>query len=161
MNLFDLSGAGWDFSSIQNPHSHLFGAPYKQSGWSYEGLVMNWDYQSTHTVWCLRLYVQLWTAHIYQQNFGTDKLHYNNKHLREPGPLNVGVLLSAHTAHHPVVVHRIDDCWVLLGTLGTTRFWYQISDQTCDSNLAPGDSPKEERVLVASQLCQQFVLLKT
>merc|ERR1712083_777275 len=22
-----LSGAGWDFSSIQNPHSHLFGAP--------------------------------------------------------------------------------------------------------------------------------------
>ena len=33
MNVSNLSGAGWDFSSIQNPHSHLFGAPWESFQW--------------------------------------------------------------------------------------------------------------------------------
>jgi len=29
--------------------------------------------------------------------------------LREPGPLDIGVLLIADAANHPVVVHGVDD----------------------------------------------------
>ena len=71
-----------------------------------------------------------------------------NKYLGKPGPLNVGILLSTHTANHPVdngefklllfychplpvVVHRIDDGGVLLGTLEIClQIWIKLSIQT-------------------------------
>jgi len=63
--------------------------------------------------------------------------------LREPGPLDVGVLLSTNAANHSVVVHSVNNGGVFLGSL------------------SPGDSPEEEGILVSSQLGQQLVLLKT
>ena len=71
-----------------------------------------------------------------------------NKYLGKPGPLNVGILLSTHTANHPVdngefrlllffchplpvVVHRIDDGGVLLGALEIClQIWIELLIQT-------------------------------
>ena len=64
-------------------------------------------------------------------------------YLTQPGPLDVGVLLIADTANHPVVVHGVDDGGVVLGSLG------------------PLDCLQEERILVTGLLGQQFVFLQT
>ena len=37
--------------------------------------------------------------------------------LSQPHPLDVGVLLIADATHHPVVVHGIDNGWLVLGAL--------------------------------------------
>ena len=125
MNVSNLSGAGWDLSSIQNPHSHLFGAPWESFQWLIWKDQRISD-QNTHK------------AHFWNSFFNTHNVLCYNKYLRKPGPLDVGVLLSAHTAYHPaingkfrltfywnplpVVVHCIDDGWVFLGALETDKY---------------------------------------
>ena len=64
-------------------------------------------------------------------------------HLAEPGPLDVRVLLVAHTPDHPVVVHGVNDGGGVLGALG------------------PLYSLQEEGIIVASLLSEQLVLLET
>ena len=64
-------------------------------------------------------------------------------YLTEPGPLDVGVLLIADAANHPVVVHGVEDGGSVLGSLG------------------PLDCLQEERIVVTGLLGQQFVFLQT
>ena len=61
-------------------------------------------------------------VHLINKTFNFSRRQDSSMYLREPGPLNVGVLLSAHAANHPVVVHRVDDGGVLLGALQAKEF---------------------------------------
>ena len=76
-----------------------------------------------------------------------DNIEHYNKHivtdLAEPGPLDVGILLVADAPHHPVVVHGVHDGGLVPGALGSLHCL------------------QEERIIVASLLGQQLVLLQT
>ena len=97
-----LSGAGWDFNSIQNPHSHLLGAPWdgQMRRCRVKILQENWDNTSESQVHLMLVSSSAQT---------------------QPTILNWRwcIICTLNRSILPVVVHSVNNGGVFLGSLKT------------------------------------------